>query len=133
MTAFADIGVGDAIEPLSIAVTLQRLVMEAGANHDYSPIHFDPDAARESGAPHVFANTTFNETLIEVAIREWAGLDARIRVIEFAMRDFTCVGEVASVGGVVTAVRDGSTVELEVWIETARGRTVEGTAVVDFP
>jgi acyl dehydratase len=127
------IAVGDVVEPLTVPITLQRLVMEAGANRDFSPIHFDPDVARDSGAPAVFANTTFNETLLEAAIRQWAGLAARIRVLDFVMRDFTCVGDTASASGVVTATAGDGTVELAVWIETERGRTVQGTAVVEFP
>jgi acyl dehydratase len=133
VTAIADIRVGDPVAPLTLPITLQRLVMEAGANRDFSPIHFDPEVARESGAPHVFANTTFNETLIEAALRGWAGPAARIRAIEFSMKDFNCVGDVVSAAGSVTAVGEDGTVELEVWIESHRGRTVEGSAAVQFP
>ena len=133
MTERAELRVGDAVEPYTVPITLQRLVMEAGANRDFSPIHFDADVARASGAPHAFTNTTFNETLIETAIRRWAGLRPRIRTIEFAMRDFNCVGDEVSAAGVVTAVRDDGTVELDVWIESHRGRTVQGRAVVVFP
>ena len=133
MTERAEIRVGDAIDPFTVPITLQRLVMEAGANRDFSPIHFDADVARASGAPDAFTNTTFNETLIEAAIRRWAGLGARIRTIEFVMRDFNCVGDVVSAAGVVTAASDDGTVELEVWIESHRGKTVQGRAVVVLP
>ena len=133
MTALADIRVGDALPPFTVHVTLQRLVMEAGANRDFSPIHFDAEAARASGAPHAFANTTLNETLIEAAIRGWAGLEARIRTVEFAMRDFNAVGDVVSATGTVTATGLDGTVALDVWLESDRGRTVQGSAVVVFP
>jgi acyl dehydratase len=125
--------VGDAVPPFTVAITLQRLVMEAGANRDFSPIHFDAEVARASGAPHAFANTTLNETLIEAALREWAGLGARIRTIAFRMRDFNAVGDVVSATGTVTAVQDDGRVELDVWIESDRGRTVQGSAVVELP
>lgn len=124
------VAVGDEVAPFTVELTLQRLVMEAGANRDFSPIHFDEEVARASGAPGAFANTTFNETLIEAALREWAGLGARIRMIEFRMRDFNTVGDVVSAAGVVSAVRADGTVELDVWIESERGRTVTGSAVV---
>lgn len=124
------VAVGDEVAPFTVTITLQRLVMEAGANRDFSPIHFDPEVARASGAPDAFANTTFNETLIEAALREWAGLGARIRTIEFRMRDFNAVGDVVSAAGVVTATHADGTVELDVWIESDRGRTVTGSAVV---
>lgn len=133
MTELAEVRVGDAVGPFTLPITLQRLVMEAGANRDFSPIHFDPEVAQAAGAPHAFANTTLNETLLEAAIRGWAGLAARIRTLEFAMKDFNAVGDVVSAAGVVTATRDDGTVELDVWIESHRGRTVEGSAVVAFP
>jgi len=118
-------------------LTLQRLVMEAGANRDFAPIHFDPDAARESGAAHVYANTTFIETLLEALIRSWAGLSARIRVLEFSMLAFNCVGDSIQAGGAVTATSDQGTdeltVDLDLWVEGPRGRTVSGAATVAFP
>ena len=130
MTGPASVRVGDHVPPFTVVITLQRLVMEAGANRDFSPIHFDGEVARASGAPDAFANTTFNETLIEAALREWAGLDARICMIEFRMRDFNAVGDVVSAAGEVTAAHPDGTVELNVWIESERGRTVTGSATV---
>ncbi len=130
------VAVGDVVAPFTVALTLQRLVMEAAANRDFAPIHFDAEAARVSGAPHVFANTTFVETLLEAAIRTWAGLAARITVMEFKMTDFNCVGDELSATGSVTATRvegDELLAELDVWIESPHGRTVTGSAVVAFP
>jgi acyl dehydratase len=127
---------GEQLPTFEVQLTLQRLVMETGANRDFAPIHFDIDAARESGAPNVYANTTFIETLFEALIRSWAGLAARIRVIEFAMKSFNCVGDEIAAGGEVTACRDehsGYTAELRIWIDGPRGRTVTGTAAVLFP
>lgn len=131
-----DIAVGETLPAFTVAVTLQRLVMEAGANRDFSPTHFDPVAAAEAGAPAVFANTTFVETLLEAAIRSWAGLSPRIAMMEFSMRDMTCVGDVVSVTGTVTGKgthRGTPSAELDVWLESHRGRTVVGAAVVVFP
>ena len=130
MSRYHEIEVGEDLPPFTVAITLQRLVMEAGANRDFSPIHYDRDAAQASGAAEVFTNTTLNETLLEAAIREWAGLGARIRMIEFAMRDNVLVGDVASAAGRVTGKAAGC-VELDVWIETGRGRPVEGRAIVE--
>jgi acyl dehydratase len=130
---FAEIAVGDRIEPFEVAITLQRLVMEAAANRDFAPIHFDPAEARASGSPEVYANSTFVETLLEATIRTWAALDARIRMLEYAMSDFTTIGAVATGAGVVRSRSSGGTVELDVWIDSARGRTVEGCATVVFP
>lgn len=130
------IAVGEELPPFPVTLTLQRLVMEAGANRDFAPIHFDPEAARDSGAPGVYANTTFIETILEALIRSWAGLRARIRVIEFAMVSFNCVGDEIAAAGLVTAIRDDEPerlVDLDLWVEGPRGRTVTGNAVVACP
>lgn len=130
------IHVGEQLPPFSVLLTLQRLVMEAAANRDFAPIHYDGVAARDSGAPEVYVNTTFIETLFEALLRSWAGLAARIRVIEFSMKAFNCVGDEIIASGEVTGLRDDGrerVAELNIWIEGPRGRTVTGGAVVAFP
>jgi acyl dehydratase len=127
------VAVGDEVPAFEVAMTLQRLVMEASANRDFAPIHFDPAEARGSGSPAVYVNSTFVETLLEATIRSWAGLDARIRVLEYSMKDFTTIGGTATGAGVVRARSPDGTVELDLWIDSARGRTVEGRATVVFP
>jgi acyl dehydratase len=131
---YDDVTVGEALPPLTVAITLQRLVMEAGANRDFARIHHDPDEARSSGAPAPYTNTTLVETLFEAGIRGWAGPAPRIRVLEFAMTDFNCVGDVVAASGTVTAKRDDErAVDLEIWIETDHGRTATGSATIAFP
>jgi acyl dehydratase len=130
------VAVGDLVPPFTVALTLQRLVMEAAANRDFAPIHFDREAAAASGAPDVYANTTFIETLLEAALRSWAGPTARIAEIGFTMRDFNCVGDEVSAGGAVTGTREAGDeleVELDIWVESHRGRTTTGRAVVLVP
>ena len=131
---YDDVAVGDALPPLVVAITLQRLAMEAGANRDFARIHHDPDEARASGAPAPYANTTLVETLFEAGIRGWAGPAPRIRMLEFAMTAFNCVGDEVSAAGAVAAKHDDErTVDLELWMETANGRTAAGSATVAFP
>jgi acyl dehydratase len=131
---FETIVVGDQLPTHTVMITLQRLVMEAGANRDFAPIHFDRDAARATGAPDVYANTIFLEAVIESSLRRWAALNGRIREIAFTMRGFNCVGDTVSAGGLVAALDPAQRlVELEIWVESERGRTVEGSAKVWFP
>jgi acyl dehydratase len=131
---FETIDDGEALTPHTVKITLQRLVMEAGANRDFAPIHFDRDAARATGAPDVYANTIFLEAVIESALRRWAGLSAWIREIAFTMRGFNCIGDTVGAGGQVIGLNpEQRLAELEIWIESDRGRTVEGTAKVWFP
>ena len=76
-----DIAPGDELHSISIPITLQRLVMEAGANRDLSLIHHDRDVACATGAPDAFANTYFLMGMFERLMRQWAGPFARIRKI----------------------------------------------------
>jgi acyl dehydratase len=131
---FATIAEGDELPQHTVMITLQRLVMEAGANRDFAPIHFDREAARATGAPDVYANTIFLEAVIESSLRRWAGLNGRIREIAFTMRGFNCVGDTVNAGGAVVALDPAQRLaELDIWIESQRGRTVEGSAKVSFP
>jgi acyl dehydratase len=131
---FDRIAVGDTLPGHSVAITLQRLVMEAGANRDFAMIHTDPVAAAKTGAPTAYANTIFLETLIEAALRGWAGPRAWIAEIGFTMRSFNCVGMTAAAGGTVTALHpDERVAELDIWVEADGKRTLEGTAKVEFP
>lgn len=127
------VAVGDALPGHSVPITLQRLVMEAGANRDFSSIHIDPEAAAKTGAPGPYANTIFLETLVEAALRGWAGPRAWIAEIGFTMRSFNCVGQTAAAGGTVTALNPEEQVaELDIWVEADGTRTLEGTAKVKF-
>lgn len=128
--------VGERLPGFPVVLTVQRLVMEAAANRDYAPVHTDSRAAQASGARDMYANTTFVESLLEATIRSWAGPAARIRELGFAMHDFNCAGDKIAGGGVVTQVTaadDADEVELDVWIDGPHGRTVAGTAMVEFP
>lgn len=132
--SFESVAVGDSLPGHSVPITVQRLAMESAANRDFSSIHIDAEAAAKTGAPGPYANTIFLETLVEVALRGWAGPGAWIAEIGFTMREFNCVGDTVTAGGTVTAVRPEERVaELDIWIESARGRTLEGTAKVEFP
>jgi hypothetical protein len=129
-----DVAVGEQLPTVSLPITLQRLVMEAGANRDFSPWHFDHEVARALGAPAAFANTTLIETLLEAAVRRWGRLGATIRRLEFAMRGQNCAGDVATIGGQVAAKQVAGSnehqVELDLWIDSSSGRTVTASAIV---
>ena len=128
-----EVAVGDPVAPFALQLTVQRLVMDAAASRDFAPIHFDPAAARESGARDVYMNATLVESLLEAALRTWSGPDAWISLIEFAMKDFNCAGDEVAAAGVVTAVQPGDgevQAELDVWVDGPRGRTVTGRAAV---
>lgn len=133
---FDDVCTGTVIPPYSVELTLQRLVMEAGANRDFAPSHFDRDLARAEGLPDVFANTMLLQTLFEVMLRQWMGPAGRIRKLGLRMKAMNFVDQTLSAHGTVSAIQDRSCglIELDIWQETPRqGRTVTGAAVVQLP
>jgi hypothetical protein len=133
--SIAAVQAGDELSPVSIPITLQRLVMEAGANRDLSLIHHDTRVARATGAPDAFANTYFLMGMFERLMRQWAGPKARIRKIgPLRMMIFNAVGDTVQFKGLVESVdKAAGTVSLDMWVESDRGKTVTAKAVVELP
>lgn len=135
---FNDVVKGDPIPPYSVELTLQRLVMEAGANRDFAPMHFDRDAAQAEGIKDLFANTMLLQTLFEVMLRAWMGPAGRIRKLGFRMHAMNYVNETLTAHGLVVGPivksETSGTLELEIWQQTPeQGKTVSGVAVVELP
>lgn len=121
---------GTEIPAVSIAMTVQRMVMEAGSNRDFMPVHHDPSVARAQGAPDMYVNTFFVASMIERTVSEWAGPSSRVlRIGPFRMTRFACVGHVLICRGHVRLV-EGDEVELNVSMEDEQGPTMSGQARV---
>ncbi len=135
---FEDVAVGDEIPPLAIHLTIARLVVEAGANLDFSRVHHNAAVARATGAPQMYANNVFIQGWWERAVREYIGLAGRVRRVgPLRMRIFNTVGETVVTRGLVRRVwsEDGEhLVELEMSSEISRGVSVgPGPVVVSLP
>ena len=129
------VSVGDKIGPVSIPVTLQRLVMEAGANRDFSLIHHDRDVARATGAPDAYMNTFFIAGMFERLLREWMGPRGRInKIANLRMKVFNCVGDTAVFRGTVEGLgATNNQVMVSLSSETDNGTTVTADATVTLP
>jgi acyl dehydratase len=138
---FSDVTVGASISATELPLTLQRLVIEAGVNRDYTPTHHDRELAVASGAPAPYANTPMIMALLEAGLRNWMGAEGRLLELNFKMRKFNVAGSLLKVGGRVTATgsvdpefaldqSDWGEVSVECWIESESGRTVECMARV---
>ena len=111
-------GVGDTIEPRTIAVGRDTLVAYAAASGDQNPIHQDEQFARSVGLPDVIAHGMWTMGAVGSVVEEWAGDGGR--VVEFGARFTKPVvvpqdGGAIEVGGVVKAVDEQTrraTVEL---------------------
>lgn len=130
----SDIVAGAELPAIAIPITLQRLVMEAGANRDLSLMHHDTKVAQATGAPDAFANTFFLMGMFERLMRDWVGPKARIRKIgPLRMIIFNAVGDTVHFKGVVESVDQATgTVTLDMWVESQRGKTVTAKAHLEL-
>ena len=127
--------IGEEIGPISIPVTLQRLVMEAGANRDFSLIHHDQEVAQATGAPDAYMNTFFIVGMFERLLRQWMGHTGRLRKISnLRMKVFNAVGDTVVFKGRVEEVDTAhGCVCISLRSETDKGETVSADAVVQLP
>ena len=129
-----DVAVGAEIPEISIPVTLQRLVMEAGSNRDLSLIHHNRQVAQSTGATDAYMNTFFIIGLFERMLREWMGTRGRLKKIgSLQMKSFNVVGDVVHCRGKVTSKQDDGTVNLDIRMENQERVTVSAVAVVKIP
>jgi acyl dehydratase len=129
---------GHALAPVAFPLSLYRLVVAAGANRDFNPIHHNRDVARAEGAPDAYANTVFLMGMWERTIREFVGTDGVIRSIAgFRMKSFNVVDDTVVVRGTVRRSRvdgDAGVLDVEMWSENAGGVCVgPGLVTVALP
>ena len=135
---YEDVEVGEVLPAVVYPLTVYRLVMAAGSNRDFNSIHHNSEYARKTGAPEMYANTSFLMSSWERCVRDWMGLGGTIRSIrDFRMKSFNTVGDTMRVLGEVTDTRveDGvGVVDVAVRCENSSGVTVgPGTVTVTLP
>jgi acyl dehydratase len=135
---FEDVSVGEQLPTVAYPLTVYRLVMAAGSNRDFNSIHHNTDYARSTGAPEMYANTSFLMSSWERCVRDWMGLTGRIRAIRgFRMRSFNHVGDTMRVLGQVTDTRiedRKGVVEIAIRCENSAGVSVgPGAVEVELP
>jgi len=135
---FEDVKEGDDVPQVAFPITIQRLVMEAGANRDFNGIHHNREIAQLHGAADMFCNNFFLQGMWERTVREYIGLRGIIgKIGPFRMRIFNFAGDTVVVkGNVLRKFRqDGQNlVELKMWSENSRGISVgPGPVLVTLP
>ena len=130
----ADVSPGDVPGSIEIPITLQRLVMEAGANRDLSLIHHDREVAQTTGATDAYANTFFLMGMFERLLREWMGVCGKVvKLGPMKMMAFNVVGDTVIFSGVVNEVEsDSGQVELLLSAYTEKGLTASCEAIVEL-
>jgi acyl dehydratase len=136
--SYADVEIGEQLGPVTLPLSIYRLVVAAGGNRDFNSIHHNPSYARSMGAPTSYASTFFLMGAWERLARDFIGSAGTIRSIsDFRMRKFNLVGSVMTVGGRVVDKRlDGGTgvVTIEVACRVGDEVTVgPGQMVVTVP
>ena len=74
-----DVNEGDVIPAIDFHITVQRLIVEAGANRDFAQIHHNTEVAMEQGVSEMYANNIFIQGWWERTVREYIGLDGTSR------------------------------------------------------
>ena len=133
--SIASVQVGDDLKSIEMPITLQRLVMEAGANRDFSLIHHDRDVARATVAADAYINTFFIAGMFERLLREWMGPAGILnKISNLRMTSFNVVGDVVRFSGHVESVdEDTSQVSIALEASSNGASTVTATAVVSLP
>jgi acyl dehydratase len=127
---------GDLVPPVTLEITLRRLIVNAGASWDSFPGHFDRDYARAHGHEDVFANTSLILAFADRVVTDWAGPRTRIARRRLSMGRPVHPGDVLRGEGVVTDVRsdgDRHVVDVEIDLTTQRGPCASAVATVELP
>jgi acyl dehydratase len=100
------------IPPVTLEITLRRLIVNTGASWDTFPGHFDREYARSHGHEDVFANTSLILAFADRVITDWAGPRTRIARRRLSMGRPVHPGDVLRGEGVVTDVRQDRSLQL---------------------
>lgn len=109
---------------VTMDITMRRLMMNVIGTRDLNPIHHDRDFASRNGARDIFVNTMFYEGLFGRLATDWAGPEAYLRRMKFAMKQPNCLGDsLTSRGWVVRKyLADGvKLVDLEIHLDNQLG------------
>ncbi len=99
---WTDVEEGDELDGLIFPITMRTLVIDAAGTRDLYPIHHDREFAKEHGARDIFVNTMFYEGLFGRIATDWAGPEAFLRKLRFAMNGPNCLGDTISSRGWVS-------------------------------
>jgi acyl dehydratase len=134
---FGEVMVGDEVPPFGLWLSYQRIVMGVSVDRMFSGIHHNRDQARANGLADIIYNTRGYETMFEVTLRRWIGLDGKLTKLgPFRMGASSHPGDVIVGRGKVTGVEDRGgqgMVKLEIAVANPRGDAATGAAEVALP
>jgi len=131
---YADVNVGDELEPLAIPLTRTLIVATAIASRDYQDVHHDPELARQRGSDDIFMNILSTNGFVGRFITDWAGPDAVLKRVAIRLGAPNYPGDTMTMTGKVTAKDDATgVVEVAVRGTNSRGDHVTGTVSLTLP
>lgn len=134
MQRFDDVQTGQALEPLTVPVTVALVAGGGIATRDYFPGHHDLDAARALGSPHIFMNILTTNGLVQRFIDDWSGLEGRMCDLKIKLGVPNYPGDSMTLSGAVTDKRESDrTVEVTLKGANSMGNHVTGTVRVRLP
>ncbi|OIN81012.1 MaoC family dehydratase [Mycobacterium malmoense] len=134
---YDDIGVGDQIPTLTVAVDETQLFFFSAATYNGHRIHYDKGWAKSEGYDDVVVHGPLQAALLARAIGDWIG--GRGRLVSFSVQNRAVAypGQLLSFGGEVTGKRltDAGSGLVDLDISGRRDDTVlmPGTATVELP
>ncbi|MGD9932340.1 MAG: MaoC/PaaZ C-terminal domain-containing protein [Dehalococcoidia bacterium] len=115
-----DVREGDEVTSVTFPISLRTLMIDVAGTRDLYPIHHDREFAKTNGARDIFVNTMFYEGLFGRIATDWAGPEAFLRKLRFAMKGPNCLGDTMVSRGWVTKKyeQDGQKLlELEIHLD----------------
>jgi acyl dehydratase len=80
-----DVAEGTEISPISLELTMKRLIMAVCGTRDFYPVHHDRDFARNSGHKDIFVNQMFLQGFLGRCLTDWTGPAGRLRKLSISM------------------------------------------------
>ena len=131
-----DVRDGEDVPPVTLNLTIQRMVMSAGANRDFATHHHNTAMGQADGAPDMHLSPDSCFSMWERVITDWIGPVGRIKKVSLRITTFNAAGDAVIVGGNVAKKwqEEGlNLVELNMKSEHARGTSMQGTVIVALP
>lgn len=93
---------GEQITSITFPISLRTLMIDVAGTRDLYPIHHDREFAKKAGVRDIFVNTMFYEALFGRIVTDWAGPEAFLRKLRFAMKSPNCLGDTITSRGWVS-------------------------------
>ena len=127
-----EVSEGDALPPLTKAISTAQMMMYGAATWDFMRIHYDADYARQRGFPSAFVDGQMLGAFLAQLVVDWAGDPGALRRLSLRYRAFVYPGDTVTCQGHVTRLLiegDEALAECEVAAANQHGDIVAGPAL----